>query len=151
MVTHRRNRDLEVTLNVLHYWKAGIAQRYSTRCTESRKGLGIFLFTTASRPALRPTQPPIQWVPGALSLGLKWPGCEAAPSTPCSTEVKNPWSYTSTPQYSRMAWCSVKAEGQLYLTLLHYWESGVAQWLDYELNERIMVLLSSIRTVNWLR
>jgi hypothetical protein len=29
---------------------------------ESRKGLGIFLFTTAFRPALGPTQPPIQWV-----------------------------------------------------------------------------------------
>jgi hypothetical protein len=33
---------------------------------ESRHGLGIFLFTTASRSALEPTQPPIQWVPGAL-------------------------------------------------------------------------------------
>jgi hypothetical protein len=27
---------------------------------DSRRGLGIFLFTTASRPALGPTQPPIQ-------------------------------------------------------------------------------------------
>jgi hypothetical protein len=26
---------------------------------ESRQGLGIFLFTTESRPALEPTQPPI--------------------------------------------------------------------------------------------
>jgi hypothetical protein len=34
-----------------------------------RRGLGIFLFTTASRTALRPTQPPVQWVLGALSLG----------------------------------------------------------------------------------
>jgi hypothetical protein len=24
------------------------------------------------------------------------------------------WSYTSTPQYAFMAWCSVKAQGQLY-------------------------------------
>jgi hypothetical protein len=31
--------------------------------------LGIFLFSTASTPALRPTQTPIQWVPGAFSLG----------------------------------------------------------------------------------
>jgi hypothetical protein len=22
-------------------------------------------------------QPPIQWVPGTISLGVKWPGCEA--------------------------------------------------------------------------
>jgi hypothetical protein len=27
---------------------------------------------------------------------------------------KNEWSYTSTPQYASMAWCSVKAQGQLY-------------------------------------
>jgi hypothetical protein len=38
------------------------------RWFESRRGLGIFLFTTASRPALGLTQPPIQWVPGALSM-----------------------------------------------------------------------------------
>jgi hypothetical protein len=42
-----------------------------------RQGLGIFLFTTASRTALGPTQPPIQWVPGSLSLGVKRPGREA--------------------------------------------------------------------------
>jgi hypothetical protein len=35
---------------------------------ESWQGLGIFLFTTTSKPAVVPTQPPIQWVPGALSL-----------------------------------------------------------------------------------
>jgi hypothetical protein len=28
--------------------------------------MGFFLFATASRPALGHTQPPIQWVPGAL-------------------------------------------------------------------------------------
>jgi hypothetical protein len=38
---------------------------------ESRQGLGIFLFTIVSRPALGPTQPPIQWVSGVLSLGIK--------------------------------------------------------------------------------
>jgi len=29
----------------------------------------FFLFTIMSRPALEPTQPPIQWIPGAISLG----------------------------------------------------------------------------------
>jgi hypothetical protein len=47
--------------------------------------------------ALGPTQPPIQWVPGALSLGVKRPGREADHSLPSSAEVKNVWSYTSTP------------------------------------------------------
>jgi hypothetical protein len=53
----------------------------------SRRGLGIFLFTTASRTAVRLTQP-IQWVPGALSLGVKRPGREADHSPPSSAEVK---------------------------------------------------------------
>jgi hypothetical protein len=62
-------------------------------------GLGTFLFTTVSRTALGPTQPPIQWVPGALSVGIKRPGREADHSPP-SIAVKNPWSYTSTPSTS---------------------------------------------------
>jgi hypothetical protein len=42
-------------------------------------------------------QPPIQWVPGALSLGVKRPGSEADHTLPYSAKVKNAWSYTSTP------------------------------------------------------
>jgi hypothetical protein len=38
--------------------------------------------------ALGPTQPTIQWVPGSLSLGVKWPGREADHSPPSSAEVK---------------------------------------------------------------
>jgi hypothetical protein len=55
---------------------------------ESQQRLGIFLFTTVSRPALEPTQPPIQWVPGALSLGVKLPEREADHSHPHSAEIK---------------------------------------------------------------
>jgi hypothetical protein len=49
---------------------------------------GNFFFTTASKMALGPTQPPIPWVLGALSLGVKWPGREADHSPPSSAEVK---------------------------------------------------------------
>jgi hypothetical protein len=75
---------------------------------DSRRWLGIFLFTTASRTALGPTQPPIQWVPGVLSLGVKRPWREADHSPTSSAEVKNEWSCTSIPQYVFMAWCLVK-------------------------------------------
>jgi hypothetical protein len=63
-------------------------------------------------------QRPIQWVTGALSLGIKRPGREADHSPPSSAKVKNAWSYTSAPRYALMAWCSVKARGQLYLYLM---------------------------------
>jgi hypothetical protein len=53
----------------------------------SQWGMGVFLFTTASRMALGPTQPPIQWIPGALSLEVKWLGCEADFSPSSSAEV----------------------------------------------------------------
>jgi hypothetical protein len=36
----------------------------------------------------RPTQPPIQWVPGTLSLGVKQMWREADHSPPPSAEVK---------------------------------------------------------------
>jgi hypothetical protein len=48
----------------------------------------MFLFTTASRTALGPTQPPTQWVPGAVSLEVKRPGREADHSPPSNAEVK---------------------------------------------------------------
>jgi hypothetical protein len=55
---------------------------------DSRRGLRIILFATASRTALGPTQPPIHWVQGALSLGVKQPGREAGHSPPSSTEIE---------------------------------------------------------------
>jgi hypothetical protein len=50
-------------------------------------GAGNF-FDTMSRPALGPTQPPIQWVPGVLSMGVKRPGRGADHSPPSSAEVR---------------------------------------------------------------
>jgi hypothetical protein len=59
-------------------------------------GLGIF-FNTMSKPALGSTQPPIQWVPGALSLGVKQPGHEADHQLHLVLKAKNACSCTSTP------------------------------------------------------
>jgi hypothetical protein len=73
-----------------------------------RQVLGIFIFATASRPALGPTQFPIQWVPDALSPWIKRRGLEADHSFLSSVEVKNAWSYTSTRQYVFILWYLVK-------------------------------------------
>jgi hypothetical protein len=48
-----------------------------------------FLFTTASRPALGPTQPPIQWILGDFPPSVKRPDREADHSPPSSAEVKS--------------------------------------------------------------
>jgi hypothetical protein len=69
------------TLNNLTLWEeplylSSIALDYGLhdREFESRQGLEIFLFTTMSRPTLGPIQPPIQWIPRALCMGVKRPG-----------------------------------------------------------------------------
>jgi hypothetical protein len=49
------------------------------------------------RSVLEPTQPPIQWVPGAPSLGVKRPEREADHPPPNSADVKKTWIYTSIP------------------------------------------------------
>jgi hypothetical protein len=56
-----------------------------------------FLLFTSSRPVLGPTQPPIQWVSGALSPEIKRPGREINHSPPSSAEVKKTWIYKSAP------------------------------------------------------
>jgi hypothetical protein len=57
--------------------------------------LVIQLFSKLSRLALGLTQPPIYWVPGALSTGVKWP--------PPTANVTHQWTYMSTPLYAFMA------------------------------------------------
>jgi len=50
--------------------------------------MGFFPLAIVSRPALGPSQP-IQWVPGAETLGVKQPGREADHLLLYSAEVKN--------------------------------------------------------------
>jgi hypothetical protein len=69
---------------VEYHW----ARQWDDRGSNPGEGMGVFLFDTASRPALGSTQPPTQWVLGPLSLGVKWPGREANHSPPSSAEVK---------------------------------------------------------------
>jgi hypothetical protein len=94
----------------------------------SRQGLGIFFFATPSTPPLGPTQPPVPWVPGTLSLGVERPGREADHSPPSSAEVKNAWNYNSTPQYTFMAWCLVKP-GYEDVDWIHLTQNRI-QWGD---------------------
>jgi hypothetical protein len=79
--------------------------------------LGIFLFPTASGQALKLTQPPIQWVPGALSPGANRPGREPDHTPPSSVGVKTAWRYTSIPQNVFMAWCLLKNWDNFTVTL----------------------------------
>jgi hypothetical protein len=62
---------------------------------------------------LGPTQPPIQCVSEELSLGIKRPGRESDHSLQSSAEVKNAWSYTSTPPYVFLVWDFVKHSNNL--------------------------------------
>jgi hypothetical protein len=55
---------------------------------DSRQWQGL-LFAIASRPALRSTHPPFQWVPKYLPSEVKRPWREADHSPPSTTEVKN--------------------------------------------------------------
>jgi hypothetical protein len=82
---HPPNEPSYVTLYVGNFMEGvGIATGYRLDCPGSIPGSGkVFLFSTPFRPALGPTQPPIQWVPG-----IKLKGREADHSPSSRAEVK---------------------------------------------------------------
>jgi hypothetical protein len=57
-------------------------------------------------------------MPEVPSLGVKMPGREADHSPPSSAEVKNVWSYNSTPPFFFMEWCVVKHGIRLHVIVL---------------------------------
>jgi hypothetical protein len=72
------------------------------------RGQKFFLFATVSRLALGPIEPPIQWVPWALSPGVKSPERETDHLSPSSSEVKNACSCTFISSYVFMGWYLIK-------------------------------------------
>ena len=76
-------------------------------------------FPHLSRPAVGPTQPPVQWVPGFFPGAKERPGRDADPSPRSSAVVTKGQSYTSTPPTGRTACTEPRClyKGALYLYL----------------------------------
>ena len=69
---------------------------------DSQQGQEIIFFCRIVQTGSGPTQPPLQWVPEASSLGVKWLIHEADHWRPNSAMLKNEWTYNSNPLYTFM-------------------------------------------------
>jgi hypothetical protein len=87
-----------ITLQLRTVWKInqelGQLSQYSDGLQAGQPGFEFwqgqdFLLSTMSRLALGPTQPPIQCIPGVISLGEKPPGHDTDHSPPSSKKIKN--------------------------------------------------------------
>jgi hypothetical protein len=87
-------------------------------CFDIHQVYGFVLFATTCRLSLGTTQPSLQWIPGAISPGVKQPGREANNSPRSSVEIKNTLSYTSTSPYAFMAWYLIKQRIRLHGVVL---------------------------------
>jgi hypothetical protein len=85
--------------------------------SDSRQRRYIFIYSTASRQDLVPTQSPIEWVLGALPLGIKRLEREANYSPPSTAEVEN-GEATTHPQVF-MALCLILSTRTLFFTLIY--------------------------------
>jgi hypothetical protein len=71
-------KEIRIEMNNLLDFHFSYVGRYSDGLWAARPGFNsrqrqdVLLFSTASRPARGPTQPPIRWVPGGLN-GIKKP------------------------------------------------------------------------------
>jgi hypothetical protein len=69
----------------------------------ARIGVRYFSLLQGIQPGCGAHQVSFQWLPLALSLGIRLWGREADRSPPSSAEIKEWWSYVSTPQYICLA------------------------------------------------
>jgi hypothetical protein len=74
---------------------------------DSRQGQE-YLFATVSREALRPTHPAVQWIPGALSSGVKRPGREADHLSQSNAGFRMRGGVPLYTQYVFMLWYLIK-------------------------------------------
>jgi hypothetical protein len=94
---------------------------------------------------MEPTQPAIQWVPGALSMGIQRPDREADHSPPSSAEVKE-WVelYLDSPNTPSWRGAQLKHRDNFTFTL-----RGCIQkfpnWVDTEINNNKHSLRSNTK------
>jgi hypothetical protein len=75
--------------------EAGVAQSVEYQTIDWTIGVQtpaeqrVFLLVFVLTPAVRPTQPPVQWVPGSFYGDKARPGRDTDHSPASSTEVKN--------------------------------------------------------------
>jgi hypothetical protein len=103
-----RMKDAWITKNGTHErsWSSADWQRAGCLRGRSLSPGNIFPFSMSSRPVLGPTQPPTQWVPGAISQRAKAAG---AWSWPLTSQLV-PWSRirgSVHPLPHTLSWCSV--------------------------------------------
>jgi hypothetical protein len=83
-VSLNENKHQIVYNFTINFIEVSIARSYGLDGWGSIPSRGkIFLSSTASRPTLGPTQPPIIWVPETISLGVNRPGRKADHSPVC--------------------------------------------------------------------
>jgi hypothetical protein len=122
--------ELSVFEETLFRQNNSLNGQYSVWLRDGRSGFDprqrqrIFLLAPASRPALRPTQPPIQWVPEVLSPGVKrGRGVTLTTHPYLVPRLRMSRSYTSSPPQAP-PW---RVAGQFYFTSLNTYPISALQ------------------------
>lgn len=106
---HLLSRDSSVVI-VTWYWLG----------CDFRQRKKIFSYSTDSRSALGPSQPPVERVPGALSSGAKQPGLEAGHSPLSNVEVRNVGAIHQLPHTSSWTDAWIIKHRDIFFRLLRY-------------------------------